>query len=138
MKVLLAEDDAVTRYILQEMLGAFGYEVTACADGKEAWDAFCAGDFRLVVSDWSMPRMDGRELCQKIRASQKAASCYFILQTSDRIGVDFGADSYLFKPIDMDELKRRLQVAETVLASTAALSPSPEITSLRPGLQNNA
>ena len=122
MKVLLAEDDAVTRYILQEMLGVFGYEVTACADGEEAWDAFCAGDFRLVVSDWSMPRMDGQELCQRIRASQRDAPCYFILQTSNQVGIDFGADSYLFKPIDMDELKERLQVAETVLASTSALS----------------
>ena len=138
MKVLLAEDDAVTRYILQETLGAFGYEVTACADGKEAWDAYCEGDFRLVVSDWSMPRMDGRELCQKIRASQKDATCYFILQTSDRADAEFGADSYLLKPIDIDELKARLQIAENVLASNSALPPSPDNHSRRRGLQTNS
>jgi DNA-binding response OmpR family regulator len=121
MKVLVAEDDAVTRCILSETLRAWGYEVTACADGKEAWDAFRNGDFRLVLSDWMMPRMDGLELCRKIRTSDKSSSCYFILQTSDidsvhSLNIVWGADSVLAKPLDSEELKARLQAAETVLA----------------------
>lgn len=121
MNVLLAEDDAVTRYILQEMLRAFGYQVTACADGRQAWEAFRQGDFRLVISDWMMPEMDGIELCRKIRASGKAQYCYFILQTLNKESFGSlydlsGVDSYLFKPFDGDDLRARLKTAEKVLA----------------------
>lgn len=120
MKVLLAEDDAVTRYVLEETLAALGYEVTACADGKAAWDAYRDGEFRLVISDWAMPEMDGVELCRRIKRSARRAPCYFILQTSDGEGVRaldaWDADSYLLKPYDSDELKARLQAAERALA----------------------
>ena len=72
MKVLLAEDDAVTRYILQEMLAVFGYEVTACADGEEAWDAFCAGDFRLVAPARGAPPATSSSRLQTRSASSLA------------------------------------------------------------------
>jgi CheY-like chemotaxis protein len=122
MKVLIADDDAVSRYILREILQTLGYEVTACRDGSEAWERYLAGDFRLVISDWMMPKVDGLELCRRIRELNRPDYAYFILQTSlherdDLLaGLEFGADNYLLKPFDSTDLKIRLKIASRVLA----------------------
>jgi len=122
MKVLIADDDAVSRYILREILQTLGYEVTACKDGSEAWEAYLAGDFRLVISDWMMPKLDGLEFCRRIRELNRPDYAYFILQTSlhereDLLaGMEFGADNYLLKPFDSTDLKIRLKIASRVLA----------------------
>lgn len=125
MKVLIADDDAVSRYILQEMLQTLGYEVTACEDGSQAWERYLEGDFRLVISDWMMPNVDGLELCSRIRELNRADYSYFILQTSlhekeDLLkGLEFGADNYLLKPFESSDLKIRLKIANRVLALQA-------------------
>ncbi len=125
MKVLIADDDAVSRYILQEILQTLGYEVTACEDGSQAWEKYLEGNFRLVISDWMMPKVDGLELCRKIRESNRTASSYFILQTSrnekeDLLeGIERGVDNYLLKPFDSNDLKIRLKIANRVLALQA-------------------
>jgi len=122
MKVLIADDDAVSRYILQEILQTSGYEVTACEDGGQAWGKYLEGDFRLVISDWMMPKVDGLELCRRIRELNRTDYSYFILQTThhekeDLLEVlEFGADNYLLKPFDSNDLKIRLKIANRVLA----------------------
>jgi CheY-like chemotaxis protein len=127
MKVLIADDDAVSRYILQEILQTFGYDVTACEDGGQAWGKYLKGDFQLVISDWMMPQVDGLELCRRIRDLNRADYSYFILQTSHHEkedlleGIEFGVDNYLLKPFDSDDLKIRLKIAHRVLALQASI-----------------
>jgi len=122
MKVLIVDDDAVSRYILQEILQTLGYEVTTCKDGSEAWDKYLEVHFRLVISDWMMPKVDGLELCRRIRELNRTDYSYFILQTSQHekeellAGLEFGADNYLLKPFDSNDLKIRLKIANRVLA----------------------
>jgi DNA-binding response OmpR family regulator len=122
MKVLIVDDDAVSRYILQEILYTLGYEVTACKDGSEAWEKYLDGNFRLVISDWMMPKVDGLELCRRIRDLNRTDYTYFILQTSLHekeellAGLEYGADNYLLKPFDSNDLKIRLKIANRVLA----------------------
>jgi DNA-binding response OmpR family regulator len=121
MKVLIADDDAVSRYILQEVLQSLGYEVTVCEDGGKAWENYLAGDFHLLISDWMMPRVDGLELCRRIRKLNRPEYCYFILATAhtekeDLLkGLECGADNYLLKPFDGTDLKIRLKIAERIL-----------------------
>ena len=125
MKVLIADDDAVSRYILQEILQTLGYQVTACEDGSQAWGRYLEGDFRLVISDWMMPKVDGLELCRRIRGLNRAHYSYFILQTSHHEkkdlleGLEFGVDNYLLKPFDSNDLRIRLKIANRVLALQA-------------------
>ena len=72
MKVLIAEDDPISRRLLQGHLERWGHEVTPASDGGEAWRLFQAGHFPMVVSDWMMPEIDGPELVRRIRASPRA------------------------------------------------------------------
>ncbi|HEY6330815.1 MAG TPA: response regulator transcription factor [Blastocatellia bacterium] len=122
MKILIAEDDPVSRLMLTKMLQNWGHEVSACTNGIEAWAKFVAGQYSLVLSDWMMPELDGLALCQRIRELRRADYCYFILETaksrSENLlsAIDAGVDDYLMKPIDMVELHVRLIVAERMLA----------------------
>ncbi|MCV0393892.1 MAG: diguanylate cyclase [Rhizobiaceae bacterium] len=120
MHILVAEDDAASRMILEASLVALGHHVTVAADGEAAWRALQTADFDAVVSDRSMPNMDGIELCRRIRAGDTQKYVYFIFLTSakekGRIaeGMAAGADDYLTKPIDLDELSARLIVAQRI------------------------
>ena len=68
MKILIAEDDPVSRRLLEVTLGKWGYEVIVCADGQAAWDVLQSPDSpQLVVLDWMMPRLDGLQVCRKVR-----------------------------------------------------------------------
>jgi phosphoserine phosphatase RsbU/P len=122
MRILVAEDDTVSRRILQKVLENWGNDVTPCADGSEAWRTFVGGKYALVVSDWMMPEMDGLALCERIRALKGPDYTYFILLTARSRdenlmqAMDAGVDDYLTKPIDLNELKVRLRVAERILA----------------------
>lgn len=122
MKLLIAEDDAVSRWVLQEILETWGYDVTACENGEQAWETYREGDFRVAISDMTMPEMTGLDLCRKIRAEKRDDYCYFILLTTQTDkdcfwqGMDAGADDYMIKPFDADQLKARLMVAERILA----------------------
>lgn len=121
MRVLIAEDDGVSRLVLRKALEELGYTVYAAKDGIEAWEAFRREQFPLVISDWMMPGMDGLELCRRVRAQQDTRYTYFILLTArdskqDRFhAIESGADDFLSKPLDRAELASRLSVAQRIL-----------------------
>ena len=122
MKVLIAEDDRDARELLGWILEKLGYQVVAKTNGKEAWDAFRRGRFRLVVLDVLMPEIGGLELCRRIRKHKQSKYTYIIMITAligkkDYLeGMDAGADDFVTKPFDPDELRARLRVAERILS----------------------
>ncbi len=121
MKVLIAEDDRVSRRLLQSLLEKWGYEVVATADGSTAWHEFASAEFPLVISDWLMGETSGLELIRRIRGSQRPGYVYIILLTSlsqkkDVVqGMLAGADDFVTKPFDLEELRVRLQAGERVI-----------------------
>ena|SRR5687767_15151823 len=122
MKVLIAEDDRDSRELLSWLLGKLGYQVTAAENGREAWEAFRKGRYRLVISDLLMPDLDGLELVRRIRTVKNQKYTYVIMLTAligkkDYLeGMEAGADDFITKPFDPDELKARLRVADRTLA----------------------
>ena len=122
MKILIAEDDAVSRLVLLTKLKNMGHTVTATEDGEAAWDSFLLERPQLIVTDWMMPKVDGLDLCRMIRAHVREKYAYIIFLTAlagkkNYIeGMEAGADDFLNKPVDMDELTARLRVAERILA----------------------
>jgi phosphoserine phosphatase RsbU/P len=126
VKILAVEDDAVARAVLRQALRRLGHEAIEAADGEAAWELLQQQDtVRVVVSDWMMPRMDGLELCQRIRERVGAEYTYFILLTSrdateenQTTAADAGVDDFLTKPLDLPELWTRLRVAERILRYT--------------------
>lgn len=122
MKILIAEDEPVSRRILEELLRKWGYEVVAVSNGADAWAVLAADDSpRIAILDWMMPRIDGVEICRKVRERRGRAYIFLILLTAHRqkqnllFGLSAGADDYLAKPFDADELRARLQVGERIL-----------------------
>lgn len=129
MKVLIAEDDAVSRRLLQAALIKWGYDVTVTTNGKEAWEALQTPDApALLILDWLMPDMDGVEVCREARQMPAFKSAYIILLTSrgskDDIvsGLEAGADDYVTKPFDHGELRARVQVGSRVVQLQSALA----------------
>ena len=129
MKTLIAEDDSVSRRLLQASLQKWGYDVTVTTHGREAWDALQQPDApSLLILDWLMPEMDGVEICRRIRASDALKSSYVILLTSrgskeDIVeGLEAGADDYVTKPFDHGELRARVQVGSRVIGLQHALA----------------
>ncbi len=121
MKILIAEDDLVSRRLLQAALGKWGYEVIVACDGNEAWEALRQQPLpALLILDWLMPGMDGLEICRKVRGLPGYQSAYIILLTGktskeDVIsGLDAGADDYVTKPFDPGELRARVSVGVRV------------------------
>jgi signal transduction histidine kinase len=121
MKILIADDDAVSRRLLQSYLQKWGYELASAKDGAEAWDLFEGGSFPIVISDWMMPELDGLGLIRRIRSSQRRGYIYAILLTAksqkeDLVeGMEAGADDFLTKPFDRDELRVRLRAGERII-----------------------
>ena len=122
MKILIAEDDAISRTLLERTLQRAGYDVIAVADGAEALEEFARNDApRLALLDWIMPVKDGVEVCRAVRRQKEQAYTYLILLSSRESkqdivkGLESGADDYLTKPFDMDELKARLRTGERIL-----------------------
>ena len=122
MKVLIAEDDRDSRELLAWLLEKLGYQVVSTANGKEASDAFRKGRFRLVISDVLMPEVDGFELCRRIRLHKQSKYTYIVMLTAligkkDYLeGMEAGADDFVTKPFDADELKARLRVAQRIIS----------------------
>jgi DNA-binding response OmpR family regulator len=129
MRILIAEDDAVSRRVLQAALEKGAHEVVAAEDGTAAWEQLrAAGAPRLAILDWMMPGLDGVEVVRRVRAEDATRGVYVILLTArgqkqDILsGLTGGADDYLTKPFDHDELRARVQVGGRVLDLQAALA----------------
>ena len=125
MKILISDDDSVSRLLLTATLKKLGHEVVDTMNGKEAWEIFQKEYFSVVISDWLMPEMDGLELLRKIRTESRENYTYIILLTvlggkeSYIEGLKAGADDFITKPFDEDQLAARLQVAERILSLEA-------------------
>ena len=133
MNILIADDDAIPRRFLQVALSKAGHEVVVARDGAEAWQLLQRADApRLAILDWLMPGLDGVEICRKVRQWDHALYVYLILLTSkdqqeDIIaGLEAGADDYLIKPFDLEELEGRLRAGQRILDLQTALLTSLE------------
>ena len=122
MKILVADDDPLTRRLLQEILEQTGYEVTAVEDGRAALECLSQQDGpRLALLDWLMPEINGLNVCREIRRHSEHSYIYLILLSSRRAkedilsGFEAGADDYMTKPCDPEELKARLRAGERIL-----------------------
>lgn len=129
MKVLIADDDPVSRRLLHASLEKWGYEVKAVAQGAAAWEFMQElQPPQLLILDWLMPEIDGLELCRRARALKPLQSCYIILLTSRATksdvveGLEAGADDYITKPFDPGELRARVQVGKRVIDLQFALA----------------
>jgi len=129
LNILAVEDDILARKIICRSLRRLGHEVIEAADGEEAWTHLQAGDVRVVVCDWMMPRLDGLELCRRIRARMGTEYVYFILLTGNsasddnqRAAAEAGVDDFLTKPLDPQEMWMRLRVAERILRFATQVS----------------
>jgi two-component system cell cycle response regulator len=120
MRILIAEDDAVSRTIVEAAVARLGHDFISTSDGEAAWQAFQSAEADVIISDRSMPGIDGLELCRRVRSSSSNKYTYFIFVTSSgdkRRALDAneaGADDYLVKPLDPDQLAIRLVVAERI------------------------
>jgi len=128
MRVLIAEDDAISRKLLEVNLRRAGHEVVSTRDGGEAWEVLSAeGGPKIAVLDWMMPALDGVEICRRVRAEQKRGYVYLILLTAktrqeDRAaGFKAGADDYLTKPFDAQDLRARIAVGQRIIELEGAL-----------------
>lgn len=130
-KVLIVEDDAVMQIIVTEIIESFGFQTVSCDDGEEAWKILQQDkEINVVITDWIMPRLTGIELCRRIRntLSPNSQYIYTIILTSkgDKNafieGMEAGADDFLIKPFDSEELRIRLNVAKRILARERVLA----------------
>jgi diguanylate cyclase (GGDEF)-like protein len=122
MNILVAEDQPPSALFLRRLLERMGHEVTLAVNGEEAWRTVQELRPPLVISDWMMPQLDGPALCRRIRNSSIESYTYIILLTAragrrDKLeGLKAGADDFLTKPLDPDELLVRLEIATRILA----------------------
>ncbi|MDQ2941036.1 MAG: diguanylate cyclase [Chloroflexota bacterium] len=128
MKILIADDSAVPRLILEKTLTSLGHETLSASDGSEAWAAFQAFQPDVILSDWLMPGMDGIELCRRIRGLDGDRYTYFVLLTAMTelehavTAMTAGADDFMVKPLDRFRLEATLIAARRVTALHDELS----------------
>jgi len=124
MRVLVADDDVIAVELLREVLADAGHDVTCAADGNEALNLLNQGSFQVLISDWEMPHLDGVALCKEVRRGflLNDSYVYIILltgheTTAERIqGLSAGADDFITKPFNPDELLARISAAERILS----------------------
>lgn len=129
MKILIAEDDSVSRKLLNAHLTKWGYNVIETRDGREALKILKQPDPpRMAILDWMMPEIDGAELCRIIREQDNEEYTYIILLTAKKLkedivrGLEFGADDYITKPFDPNELRSRVKSGIRILHLESELS----------------
>lgn len=128
MKILIAEDDPISSELLTRTLEGFGHDVTICVDGEDAWSRYQEEPHRIIISDWLMPKINGLDFCRRVRSRPNSAYTYFILLTANvqtdayREGMDAGADDFLTKPLDRDQIWMCLRVAQRILKYTQQIT----------------
>ncbi|MDA0839863.1 MAG: SpoIIE family protein phosphatase [Planctomycetota bacterium] len=121
MRILIAEDNKATRIRLKMFLEKLGHKVLATSDGAEAWNIYQNGEYQMVITDWEMPELDGLGLVRQIRGSVQTGYVYIIMLTAKTEkqelveAMEAGADDFLAKPFDPDELRVRLHAGERVI-----------------------
>ena len=123
MNVLIAEDDRVTGEILGRTLQRWGHDTTIVSNGAQAWEHLrAASTSTLAILDWMMPELDGPDVCRRVRTELPFAHMYLLLVTAREsrgdvvAGLDAGADDYIIKPFDPEELRARVAVGVRVLS----------------------
>src|ERR671932_1609270 len=123
MRVLIAENDASSRKALQKTVEGFGHECLAARDGLEAWDLYqSTPEIDVIISGWTMPGLDGPELCRRVRKRGSPGHTFFILfsefENKERpsIGRQAGADDYLAKPLHGERLQASLLAASRLMS----------------------
>src|SRR5580704_3480538 len=117
LKVLIADDELESRQGLEMAVRSLGHSCAVARDGLEAWEMFQADRPDVLLADWNMPKLDGIGLCRRIRGEVGARYTHFIFVTgkTDKVhfleGMHAGADDYITKPVDLDELEARLEVS---------------------------
>jgi sigma-B regulation protein RsbU (phosphoserine phosphatase) len=134
LDIIVAEDEAITRYRLIASLEEMGHTVRAFSDGLKAWEAFEKQPARVIISDWEMPGLTGPEFCQRVRTAERRDYTYFILVTAMKTGdidyqiaSDAGTDDFLMKPLTTDSLWRRLRVAKRILGFNKEIGQLKEL-----------
>ena len=129
MRVLIAEDDLTSRKLLEALLKKWDYDIVFACDGAAAWEIMAGENApRFAVLDWMMPGLEGAEVCRRIRQKPGGGATYIILLTAmgrkENIvaGLDAGANDYITKPFDKDELRARVQVGRQVVELQTALT----------------
>jgi DNA-binding response OmpR family regulator len=133
VRALVADDDRVTAEILSRTLKRWEFDVTVVGNGAAAWDALRAATApTLAILDWMMPELDGPEVCRRVRRELPLANMYLMLLTAREsrgdlvAGLDAGADDYITKPFDAEELRARVQVGVRVLTLQKSLAERVE------------
>jgi diguanylate cyclase (GGDEF)-like protein len=129
MNILIAEDDAPSRLILQSLLTKWGYTVTTVADGDEAWRILCEPKHpMLVILDWMLPGSEGPEIVRRLRVKEESNPHYVIITTfgtsenAAALALDAGADDFIGKPFNQDELRARVNVGYRITRLHEALT----------------
>ncbi len=122
MKILIAEDDSISRRILETTLAKWDYNVISAVDGIEAWEKLQGSDPpELAILDWGMPGMDGLEVCRRLRQNDAVNTTYIIFLTAEEgknkiiEGFNAGADDYITKPYHSEELRARINVGRRII-----------------------
>jgi len=121
MRILIAEDDETTSLLLSRIVEKLGHSIITATDGAEAFGILKKGEIYLLITDWMMPKMNGIELCRRIREAQFDHYIYIILltakDTTDELieGMDAGADDFAIKPVDINELRARIRAGERII-----------------------
>ena len=129
-KVLVAEDNAVSRRLVENLIPKWGYEVVPSADGQEAWEKWSAdASIQIAVLDWMMPGLDGLDLCRMIRRVEQPPRITYIIILTGRghredivQGLRAGANDYITKPFDNEEFRSRLDIGRRIVELQSVLT----------------